>query len=754
MMLDPLDRPGVIEAIEGPAEHFGLVISPDRNRVEPGETTLADFMSHDLFDTLANPQTEQESPIAPTLQILLTRMWKEANDPKRLRGRPTLDRDLYQKLKGKGFKLDEVIQEQFARIAEVEGLREAVEEGLLLDMLEFFTTHEGTADTHTREEIHKRYHPHQPAAQLDALLEACQNRYLLAHVGVGEDGSPAYRLTHDTLAPLLRERFRVSPDLAQRARHVLEGRAATWKGRSTDSVLDRVDLASVEEGLLWMRALEKDEPALLEASRRAEERRVAEEAERQRQLREARGREEQARRDKEDESKRRLKEQEEANRRQQEDNRRLRKRALWLLGALAATVVFAGLAVWQGHEATKSAYRATKSADEAKAQTRLAVSRSLAASSDILRPERLDLAMLLALEAAKEGDTLEARGSLQRALDWRPEVVRFLHVPEGDVTSVAFGPEGQIAAGFGVDARGYVGGVVLFDARGERLRPAPLEVKEGGVMSVAFGPESKIAAGYGDGVVLFDARGERLRPDPLEVKEGHVASVAFGPEGQIAAGYGDQGGGGVVLFDARGEQLRPTPLEVKEGFVSSVAFGPEGQIAAGYSGVGGGFGVVVGGGGVVLFDARGERLRPTPLEVKEGQVRSVAFGPEGQIAAGYGVFGGVVLFDARGERLRPAPLEVKEGEVSSVAFGPEGQIAAGYRGGVVLFDADPASWLRKAGQTANRNFMWDEWKRYLPDETPYRRTIRSLPWPHDLPEAERKQAEAFEKEHPEGSDAS
>ena len=293
-MLDPLDRPGVIEAIEGPADHFGLVINPDRNSVEPGETTLAEFMTDDLFDTLADPQTEQESPIAPTLQILLTRMWKEANDPKRLRGRPTFDRALYQELKGKGFKLDEVIQEQFGKIAEVEDLREAVEKGLLLDLLEFFTTHEGTADTHTRQQIHDRY-PHQPAERLDALLEACQNRYLLAHVGVGADGTAAYRLTHDTLAPLLRERFRVSPDLAQRARHVLEGRAATWKGQPTDPVLDRVDLASVEEGLPWMRALEKDEPALLEASRQAEKRRVAEEEERQRQLREAREREEQER---------------------------------------------------------------------------------------------------------------------------------------------------------------------------------------------------------------------------------------------------------------------------------------------------------------------------------------------------------------------------------------------------------------------------------------------------------------------------
>ena len=46
----------------------------------------------------------------------------------------------------------------------------------------------------------------------------------------------------------------------------MEGRAATWKSQPTDPVLDREDLVSVAEGLSWMRALEKDEPALLEAS--------------------------------------------------------------------------------------------------------------------------------------------------------------------------------------------------------------------------------------------------------------------------------------------------------------------------------------------------------------------------------------------------------------------------------------------------------------------------------------------------------
>jgi hypothetical protein len=231
--------------------------------------------------------------------------------------------------------------------------------------------------------------------------------------------------------------------------------------------------------------------------------------------------------------------------------------------------------------------------------------------------------------------------------------------------------------------------------------------------------------------------------------------VAFGPGGIIAAGYlrgGARVGGGVVLLNAKGGRLRPNPVEVKDGGVWSVAFGPEGTIAAGYS--------RGGGGGVMLLDAQGERLRADPIEVKEGGVRSVAFGPGGTIAAGYsgGGGGGVVLLDAQGEQLVD-PIQVTEGGVTSVAFGPGGTIAAGYPrglvdGGVVLLDGDPASWRAKAAQVVNRNLTWGEWKQFFSDKDTYCRTIRSFPWPHDLPEAQRKQAEASEKEHPVMKDAS
>jgi hypothetical protein len=140
----------------------------------------------------------------------------------------------------------------------------------------------------------------------------------------------------------------------------------------------------------------------------------------------------------------------------------------------------------------------------------------------------------------------------------------------------------------------------------------------------------------------------------------------------------------------------------------------------------------------------------------------VAFDPQGRIAAGYyssrvgggrNHVGGVVLFDARGERLRPTPLEVKEGAVSSVAFDPQGRIAAGYGDGVVLFDGDPASWRRKVERVANRNFTWEEWTQYFL-ESPYRRTIPSRSWPGDLPQAERTRAEAAEQVLVKGKDAS
>ena len=77
-----------------------------------------------------------------------------------------------------------------------------------------------------------------------------------------------------------------------------------------------------------------------------------------------------------------------------------------------------------------------------------------------------------------------------------------------------------------------------------------MHIHEGNVSTVAFSPDGKtIAAGYNlaaaGGVVLWDAASrKRLVDEPLLVNEGRVQTVAFSPDGNIiAAGYSHRGAG-------------------------------------------------------------------------------------------------------------------------------------------------------------------------------------------------------------------
>ena len=57
----------------------------------------------------------------------------------------------------------------------------------------------------------------------------------------------------------------------------------------------------------------------------------------------------------------------------------------------------------------------------------------------------------------------------------------------------------------------------------------------------------------------------------------------------------------------------------------------------------------------------------------------------------------------------------------------------------MFLDVDLASVRRKLAQTTSLNLTRAEWSRYFP-ASPYRRTTRSFPWPHDLREDDRNRA--------------
>ncbi|MBP9070700.1 MAG: SUMF1/EgtB/PvdO family nonheme iron enzyme [Caldilineaceae bacterium] len=246
-----LDRSGVIEAVTGVTKDarfqrkYGL-------QVEAG---LPDLIADNLLE-------DADAAVAPTLQVLLTKMWREAKT--RSHDQPTFSIALYQEMKRNGILLNDFLEQQMAQLQQQQpGL---VESGLALDLLNFHTTPLGTARERTQVELATEYA--HLADVLPALATALQDLYLLTDVAaLRPDQAPSTRLAHDALAPLVRDRFARSTAPGQQARRILENRDAEWRDGKTGPVLDKTDLIRVGDGLPGTRALRPDEERLLTASR-------------------------------------------------------------------------------------------------------------------------------------------------------------------------------------------------------------------------------------------------------------------------------------------------------------------------------------------------------------------------------------------------------------------------------------------------------------------------------------------------------
>lgn len=258
IFLERLSRRGAIEAIAGPVDDLRLA-SQYKLQIEDG---LPDLIADDL---LADPDT----PVAPTLQILLTRMWSEAC---RLnREQPTFDAELYQSLHRHGILLDDFLRQQTDQIRE--RLPRTVESGFLLDLLEYHTTAVGTSAEHPLSVLETMYAEQAKSGLLSQTLSLCEELYLLTFSrGADEGQGRSSRLLHDTLAPLIRARHQDSDLPGQRSRRILDNRIVDWLDGQIGSPLDANDLKEVEAALAGSRSWSPDEQRLVAASR---ERRIS-----------------------------------------------------------------------------------------------------------------------------------------------------------------------------------------------------------------------------------------------------------------------------------------------------------------------------------------------------------------------------------------------------------------------------------------------------------------------------------------------
>ncbi|WP_366850834.1 hypothetical protein [Methanothrix sp.] len=587
LLLERLTRRGIIESVNGPAKSERLR-QKYRLVVEDG---LAEIIADNL-------QEDRESAIAPAMQILLTKMWERATELEP--DHPEFNKDLYQTLKKKGILLQDFLEQQLASLEKQNS--EVVNSGLALDFLDFHTTPLGTSEERTEEVLQKNYR--YQSQVIDPLVQQCVDLYLLERLGK----AAATRLSHDTLAPLVKQLFATSDRPGQRARRILESRSVDWKDGKEGTPLDETDLELVERGKDGMRAWDEAEERLVEASR--------EERERKRKV------------------------------------RKIRR----ILGAAAilAIIIFAAFAYYQMGQANEkteealalflaslSTQKGDSSASDQKAKVLLAVEsllhketvegdHALRSSIALMARPLAQLAhdvMVRAVAFSPDGSKV-LTGSLDGTVRiWDASSGQEAHKQAHDVMvrAVAFSPDGsKVLTGY------YDGTVRIWDASsGQEYHKL---AHDGMVRAVAFSPDgSKALTGSDDGTVrIWDASsGQEYHK---LAHDGMVRAVAFSPDGSKALTGSDDGT--ARIWDA--SSGREVHKLAHDGLVLAVVFSPDGsRVLTGSDD-----------GTARIWDASsGQEYHKLALD---GPVEAVAFSPDGPRALTVSVDGTVRIWDASG----------------------------------------------------------------------------------------------------------
>ena len=375
--------------------------------------------------------------------------------------------------------------------------------------------------------------------------------------------------------------------------------------------------------------------------------------------------------------------------------------ALVLLCALAA----AFLAVQQARRARQAAHRADEQraiaeqkTAEAKTKAALATSRRLAAEALSHTDGRLDLALLLSLEALRKANTYEARSSLLAAVEHAPPLRTFLHGHTRGVTAVAFDTDGTAMASSSQD-----GTLRLWDVETGQPRGQPFHGHSRSVTSVSLSPNghTAVSASQDGSIRLWDTATGKLHGGPLfgnnpgivsikgmVVSSAEVQDVAFSPDGTLVASA--TGAHTVLLWDVTdtANVKRHSPLEGHQDYVNCVAFSPDGATLASGSRDR----------TIRLWDVATGKPRRT-LRGHKKAVLDVVFSPDGTVLASSSQDKSIHLWDAATGRLHTSPLVGHQDIVTSVAFSPDGTtLASGSRDGTVRL------WDSATGQFQGRTF--------------------------------------------------
>ncbi len=232
--IERLEKADIVDAITGIertprlAAKYHLTIDPDL----PGQ--IAD-------DLLEDPQ----APVAPSLQVLLTKLYRAATVLDRKS--PRFSAALYGNQRRASY-LDELLSDRLA--AAEKKFPVETRAGLVHDILAYHVERPGLALVRTFDERRTAYGDRRKLVEpIVRWLCSDEGRLLIARGGTPD--APTTRLVHDTLVPLVRDAALSSPRAAQVARRLLEYRVPE---RSTEPIPSNAeDWPALKAGTPWTR---------------------------------------------------------------------------------------------------------------------------------------------------------------------------------------------------------------------------------------------------------------------------------------------------------------------------------------------------------------------------------------------------------------------------------------------------------------------------------------------------------------------
>ncbi len=252
VFLKRLDREGVVEAITGVTKDANIQ-AKYRLEISPNSAgSLPETLAEDLL-------ADQESPIAPVLQIILKKLWESANEKNE--DAPRFTSEQYQQLKKDGISMGEFFEQQMALLEA--DMPKAVASGLALDLLKHHTTDLGTAGRCSQAQLETYYSKRLPT--IKKLIDKCIEYSLILRIDKNNTV-----LAHDILAPVVIREFNISDRPGQKAMRVLANRSHGWKDGNTGELLDRQDMTVLAAGAEGRRDLNTDEERMLAASEKAQ----------------------------------------------------------------------------------------------------------------------------------------------------------------------------------------------------------------------------------------------------------------------------------------------------------------------------------------------------------------------------------------------------------------------------------------------------------------------------------------------------